>query len=318
MNPVNPKHINTLIEDVYELLCSPNEHIDEEHLDTSVKAALDNIGKVFIKTIKREESLPSDREIGKYWASDLGTDCFRKLWYKFNIPDEAETLLPHTLNKFMFGSLIEESVLMLAILAGHRVEGLQEVHELNIGDDITVRGRTDAIIDGYIVDVKSCSSFAFKKYTKEKAIKKEDDNFGYRMQLGFYLAANKTPGVSRDKGYFLLQDKTLGHLSLVEPEYGDDIKPDAIRQRALDIHKAVSSKTPPPRLYRDVPEGKSGNKKLGVACSYCDFKHVCWPGLRTFIGYKGPVYLTEVKRVPRMVEVTNTNGEESEAASEAA
>ena len=47
------------------------------------------------------------------------------------------------------------------------------------------------------------------------------------------------------------------------------------------------------------PDGKSGNTKLCTQCSYCDFKKICWPHMRTFIYKGGPRYLINVAREPR-------------------
>ena len=56
----------------------------------------------------------------------------------------------------------------------------------------------------------------------------------------------------------------------------------------------------PNRAFSDVPDGKSGNMKLGTQCSYCEFKKVCWPDLKTYIYSSGPRYLTKVVREPKV------------------
>ena len=61
----------------------------------------------------------------------------------------------------------------------------------------------------------------------------------------------------------------------------------------------------PERCYPDIPDGKSGNMKLSVPCSYCSFKEHCWPELRTFIYSNGPRYLTKVVRTPDVYEATD-------------
>jgi len=58
-----------------------------------------------------------------------------------------------------------------------------------------------------------------------------------------------------------------------------------------------------------VPEGKSGNMKLGVNCSYCPHKVTCWDdanngdGLRLFLYSNGPMWLTEVQKEPKVQEI---------------
>ena len=67
----------------------------------------------------------------------------------------------------------------------------------------------------------------------------------------------------------------------------------------------VSCDTPPDRGFSPVPDGKSGNMKLPFNCSYCDGVDLCWPEKRTFLYSDGPRYLTTVKRLPKVTEVTN-------------
>jgi hypothetical protein len=57
--------------------------------------------------------------------------------------------------------------------------------------------------------------------------------------------------------------------------------------------------TEPARTFEPIPEGKSGNMKLGLNCSYCGYKTHCHPGLRTFAYARGPVFLTDVIREPK-------------------
>lgn len=59
----------------------------------------------------------------------------------------------------------------------------------------------------------------------------------------------------------------------------------------------------PERAFQPEPDGKSGNMKLGLQCSYCNMKHACYPNLRTFIYSNGPRYLTTVVKTPDVPEV---------------
>ncbi len=62
---------------------------------------------------------------------------------------------------------------------------------------------------------------------------------------------------------------------------------------------------PPARIdWGIVPDGKSGNMKLGTKCSYCKYKNECHPDLRTFLYSGGPRFLTEVVNEPKVLEVT--------------
>ena len=67
----------------------------------------------------------------------------------------------------------------------------------------------------------------------------------------------------------------------------------------------------PDRCYSDIPDGKSGNRKLSIGCVYCGYKRDCWSdvnqgkGIRVFKYAHGRRYLTNVAKEPEVVEVTN-------------
>ena len=92
---------------------------------------------------------------------------------------------------------------------------------------------------------------------------------------------------------------------LRDPASGKALK-DELEGKEAEVDKTkkiVTSTTKPERGFSDVPDGKSGNLKLGVGCSYCAYKHHCWPDLRTFIYSTGPRFLTRVTRLPNVPEV---------------
>ncbi len=60
---------------------------------------------------------------------------------------------------------------------------------------------------------------------------------------------------------------------------------------------------PPNRGFMAEPDGKSGNMQLCMECRYCEYKHTCWPGLRTFLYSGGPRFLTKVVKEPDVPEV---------------
>lgn len=226
--------------------------------------------------------------------SSIGEDCNRRLWYKANKPELAEPLSPATRLKFLFGDLTELLLLFLAKVTGHKVEGEQDVIEIN-----GIKGHRDAIIDGRNVDVKSASTFGFKKF-KSNGLR-EEDPFGYLRQIGSYsYGSREDPKVTdKDLVSFLAMDKQHGHICL-DTYATDDTDYD---QLIAEKKAIVASKEPPARGYKDEDEGKSGNRKLGIKCSYCEFKKDCWPSLRTFAYSSGPVFLTHVAREPKVPEI---------------
>lgn len=220
----------------------------------------------------------------------------RQLWYQANMPEVAEKFSGRTLFKFMFGDCVEVLTLFLAKEAGHEVTHMQ--HEVEIAG---VKGHTDAVIDGVPADVKSASTFSFQKF-KDGSLA-FNDAFGYIPQLAGYANAL---GMT-DRAGFLAVDKQHGDICW--SELSDlDIKANPPGPRIEHLKEVIKQPEPPARCYSPVPEGKSGNMKLGVGCSYCPFRDECWKdsndgaGLRMFFYSRGPVWLTEVCREPKVNE----------------
>jgi hypothetical protein len=281
-------HIGTLVEDINSLVSAGFESSDEW-------------ASALGKAIATEVSLKfQERQKHYLRPSNLGDKCDRKLWLGVHSPELEEPLPPDAKIKFLYGDILEELVLSLAIQAGHKVEGQQsEVHNFGLV------GHIDAIIDGTLVDVKSASSIAFEKFREHLSPGK--DSFGYLYQIGFYLEASQSnPALTNpNEAAFLVIDKTLGKLHLdrhPRPELKRDWGKHADHKRAM-----LESKKMPERGYLPEADGKSGNLKLGVSCSYCSFKHACWPGLRTFLYSNGPRYLTHVARTPDVQEAGKAN-----------
>lgn len=273
------KRITTLISDIEQRLTSA-----EPFDGPTVEAFAHGLAAKLSNRLSEERGPPSLR------LSNLGTHCARKLWYSINKPELAEPLSASTRFKFLFGDVIEELILFLARAAGHTVEDEQKEVSIN-----GVKGHIDANVDGELVDVKSASTFSFNKF-KSHGLQYSDD-FGYRDQLGAYRTAE-----GKDKAHFLAVDKTLGNIVLdthTKEEYDRDYD-----QLVEERRNLLAQPTPPERGYSDEPDGKSGNRKLGVACSYCGFKRSCWDNLRSFAYSRGPVHLTQVERVPDVPEIT--------------
>lgn len=222
----------------------------------------------------------------------------RKLWYTVNTPQDAMALEPKAWLKFDYGAILEAYMLFLAKQAGHTV--LHEQVEVNKHG---ITGHIDACIDGVIVDVKSASGRGFDKFKHH--LLGSDDPFGYLDQLSLYVhACQDLPGVTvKKQGAFLAVNKENGEICLDVYDVKEmDYERETIRKRGM-----LSEGTPPPRCYKPVPEGQSGNLRLGVECSYCPFRKKCWPESRTFLYSRGPVHLVKVVREPEVPELEGTS-----------
>ena len=227
--------------------------------------------------------------------SNIGKGA-RQLWYDKRYGRD-EVLPPATIFKFIYGDLIESLLLFLARVSGHSVTSRQA--EVVVDG---IKGHIDADIDGVTVDAKSASTHSFRKFANGTLA--EDDPFGYVEQLAGYCEARDTDGA------FLAADKQNGHIAYLRLPR-EELKAHVdVKSRIEYIKQAVDGEVAPDRCYPDEEDGKSGNRKLGVNCSYCSHKHRCWSdanggiGLRTFAYSSGPVFLTKVAREPNVKEIT--------------
>ena len=285
------KHISTIATDIKSLIADISNgkpaNMTEENLD------------VFLQNIKEamlawNKPYNAEKYAGKLRMSILGKPS-RQLWYdKFSPKDKKEENAGLNL-KFLYGHIIEHLVLYLAELAGHKIEDQQMKVEI---DGVT--GHIDSKIDGEICDVKSASSFSFKKFQTGEIV--SDDPFGYLAQLYGYETANGT----KDGG-FLVVDKSTGDICFYKP---DDMAKPNVKTLIKDLKNTLEQDTPPEKCY-PYKEEKNGNKTLAIGCQFCPHKWECHAdanggkGLRVFRYSNKDTILTEVIKLPKVDEVTN-------------
>lgn len=264
-----------------------------ERLSTDIKAA-------FQRTLDGKKKVRPEKTL---YASEVGKPCRRQLWYAVH-EYEGEDLLPHTKVKFLYGDILESVLLALTEASGHAVTDQQKPIEIPLPNGWKIRGRMDAKIDGIPVDVKSASTYAFKKF-KDGTLA-EDDGFGYIGQIACYAEAENHKG---EVG-FLAIDKQNGTMAFDPYHATPAWTANAIPDRE-GLVRDMESPTPPKRAFQAEPDGKSGNLKLPFNCGYCPFKNECWKdanggkGLRTFIYSTGPRFLTEVSKTPDVPEIVS-------------
>ena len=275
--------LSTLIDDIYSSL-SPLEIGEDLNLSD---AAIEEFGEK-VKDSIRSWSSPHKQTSGLR-MSNIGRPA-RQLWFESR-SEEKKTFSAPTLIKFLYGHILEELVVLLVKLSGHSITDQQK--EVVV-DDIV--GHIDCKIDGEVVDIKTASNFAFKKF-KEGTLQ-DDDPFGYMAQLAGYEAGEGT-----SDGGFLAINKESGELTLYRP--GPFSKPN-ITARISSMKDYLKLDELPPRCYPDVPEGKSGNRRIGTNCSYCPYKHECWSdanhgnGLISYKYASGIKYFTRVAKEPQV------------------
>jgi hypothetical protein len=284
------KKLDTLVEDIYDKLSVLS---DGESLNIDDKT-IDAFGES-MKEVLSHWANPRPRDSGTLRMSNIGKPM-RQLWYDMRSESKTtERIKPSVFIKFLYGHLLEEVLLLLVKIAGHKVTDEQK--EVSVSG---IKGHMDCVIDGEVVDIKTASSFAFKKfYNKTLA---EDDIFGYLPQLAGYEAAMGT-----NKGGFLAMNKESGEIALYRPDSFD--KPD-IKNKIKTVKKLIKVDTPPDLCYNPVPDGAAGNMQIGKGCTWCRHKFECHSdanegkGLRVFKYSNRFSYLTRVVKEPKVLEVT--------------
>ena len=284
------KKLDTLVEDIYDKLSVLS---DGESLNIDDKT-IDAFGES-MKEVLSQWANPRPRDSGTLRMSNIGKPL-RQLWYDMRSESKTtERIKPSVFIKFLYGHLLEEVLLMLIKIAGHEVTDEQK--EVSVSG---IKGHMDCVINGEVVDIKTASGFAFKKfYNKTLA---EDDMFGYLPQLAGYEAAMGT-----NKGGFLAMNKESGELALYRPNSFD--KPD-IKKKIKTVKKLIKIDTPPELCYNPIPDGAAGNMQIARGCTWCRHKFECHSdanegkGLRVFKYSNKYSYLTRVVKEPRVLEVT--------------
>ena len=284
------KKLDTLVEDIYDKLSVLS---DGKSLDIDDKT-IDAFGES-MKEVLSQWANPRPRDSGTLRMSNIGKPM-RQLWYDMRSESKTtERIKPSVFIKFLYGHMLEEVLLMLIKIAGHEVTDEQK--EVSVSG---IKGHMDCVIDGEVIDIKTASGFAFKKfYNKTLA---EDDIFGYLAQLAGYEAAMGT-----NKGGFLAMNKESGEIALYRPDSFD--KPD-IKKKIKTVKKLIKIDTPPELCYNPVPDGAAGNMQIARGCTWCRHKFECHAdsnkgkGLRVFKYSNKYSYLTRVVKEPRVLEVT--------------
>ena len=283
------KNVYNLVPDIYNLV-STKEVPEGVDLESAIESFGENV-----KELMRKE-FTGTRDGRALRMSNIGRDD-RYLWNVVNKPEVAEDMTPNTYVKFLYGHLIEEMLLFLVKASGHKVSDEQKKCEVG-----GITGSMDCKIDGIVTDVKSTSSYSFKKF-KDGTLA-YDDPFGYVGQIKGYAHSE-----GETKFGWLAMDKQNGHLTYLLYDSEDtqapvyDLISYDIEERIKHVKKLVEQPSPPDVCYEPIADGKSGNQKLAVGCSYCQYKSQCWPSLRAFLYSTGPRYLVEVANEPKVTEI---------------
>ena len=176
-----------------------------------------------------------------------------------------------------FGDLIEALALFIMKSAGVNVKNEQKKVTYEFEGN-KIEGKQDVEIENKIWDIKSASPYSFeKKFGEDGGFNEvvKDDTFGYASQ-GFLYSESQ----NKDFGGWIAINKSTGEWAVCEtPKLVEPYKSEAIK-KAKDNVKAIKDGIPFKRQYDAIEEtfrGKpTGNKVLGLACSFCPYKLPCW------------------------------------------
>ena len=182
--------------------------------------------------------------------------------------------------RMAMGDVLED--LMIAVIRASGID-IKKTHgkvKLPINKETSIEGEFDIELDDGIYDIKTASPYAFEnKFKPDDAYDriKEQDAFGYVTQGHGYGMASEKPF----KGWIAL-NKSTGEIAVAEARNTNKEK-EEVHAKILKTFKSLSNGKPFKRCFTDVPEvfykKPTGNRTLGIECSYCSFKKECWKDL---------------------------------------
>ena len=176
-----------------------------------------------------------------------------------------------------FGDMIEALAIFVLKSAGVEIKDEQKNVKYKF-NGTSLEGRLDVKIDSKVWDIKSASPYSFEKKFGaaggfEEVVK--DDAFGYASQGYLYGASEKIPF-----GGWIVINKSTGEWTVCKtPLVDEEYKVKAIKTAKENL-EALKNKVPFKRCYEDIEETyrtkKTGNRVLGMVCSFCPYKLPCW------------------------------------------
>ena len=189
---------------------------------------------------------------------------------------EAEPMPYNAKMRNLFGDLIEASAITIMKASGIEVKDIQKKvkHKFKNSE---INGTMDVKINNKIWDIKSASPYSFTNKFGESGgfdALKQDDAFGYIAQGYMYGEADKT-----EFGGWIVINKSTGEWCTTEVPPEDSSKKETIKKVESNIDK-LESDSSFKKCFSDVEEffykKPTGNRVLGISCSFCPYKRPCW------------------------------------------
>jgi len=211
-----------------------------------------------------------------------------QLWFDKNQPEEGIEPPANFLMNMMIGDIVE--AIFKGVLTEAGVEFSDGFKSTLTAGQHKIDGTHDLIMDGHVDDIKSASQWSYKNKFKDYATLKEHDAFGYVGQLAGYA---KALGV--DPGGWWVINKANGEFKYVsawdmKPKVDDIVDEIADKADKLESNQFVKCFDSIEETFR---RKFTGNKILGEECSWCRYRHKCWPELQEL-----PSLVSQAKEPP--------------------
>ena len=260
---------NQILENVQSFLKMATDDsvaVSDKLIDEFGEMCKDAFRKQF--TDKREKSFRAR-------MSNIGRPLCQLQMEKSNAESEGQPYNGKMRNTF--GDLIEALAVTIIKASGIKVDSTQKSVSYNI-DKSKIDGTYDIEIGKSIYDIKSASPWAFEhKFGDEGGFNSivEDDSFGYLSQGYLYSESEN----KRFGGWIVINKSTGEWLVTETPTEDEKYKNIAINLSKENLH-ALDEGKPFRRCFSDIEETfrkiPTGNKVLGIVCSFCPYKFPCW------------------------------------------
>jgi len=254
---------------------------------------IDQVGNDVKDALRKQFGGGNQRGEFRLRMSNLGRPTCQ-LWFEKNKPELASPKPNNFMMNMMLGDIVE--AVFKGLLRGAGVKYEEPEHVSLDVDGTNISGTYDLVVDGAVDDVKSASGWSYdNKFTNFDTLR-EGDSFGYVSQLvGYAKAAKKKIG-----GWWVV-NKANGKFKYVSAQNAEvDYEMKRIRATVETVkHNKFA------RCFEDSAETwrtkPTGNRRLGVICGFCDYKHACWKNLKELPSVMSKakipptVYYTELK-----------------------
>tara|TARA_B100001094_G_C18151921_1_gene784152 strand:+ start:991 stop:1851 length:861 start_codon:yes stop_codon:yes gene_type:complete len=247
------------------------------------------------EALKRQFGKKTKRREFQIRMSNVGRPSCQ-LWFEKNSPEKADPLPTTFVMNMMLGDIVEAVFKGLMKEAKVKFKDSDKV-SLDLGET-KVSGTYDLILDDAVDDIKSASDWSYRNKFESYDTLAEEDPFGYVGQLAGYAKAS-----GKKAGGWWVVNKANGQFKYV-PASNIDVD-EEVKKLKTNVNVVKSNVFK--RCFESVEEtfrGKAtGNRVLGITCSFCRYKNSCWENLQEL-----PSLLSKAKE-PKIVSYVSIGKE---------